>query len=72
MDGHLDGGTEFAAYGLLAELGGKDVYFCDVHSLWQKGAVENVNGWIRRFLPGERNLADLKKKSSAAYRQHEN
>ncbi len=26
---------------------------------WQKGAVENTNGRIRRFLPGERNLADL-------------
>jgi IS30 family transposase len=25
----------------------------------QKGAIENTNGRIRRFLPGERNLAEL-------------
>ena len=38
---------------------GTEAYFCDPHSPWQKGAVENANGRIRRFLPGERNLADL-------------
>ena len=55
----FDRGTEFAAYGLLADQVGTDAYFCDPHSPWQKGAVENANGRIRRFLPGERNLAEL-------------
>jgi IS30 family transposase len=55
----FDRGTEFAAYGLLADQVGTEAYFCDPHSPWQKGAVENANGRIRRFLPGERNLAEL-------------
>jgi transposase, IS30 family len=55
----FDRGTEFTAYGLLADQVGTEAYFCDPHSPWQKGAVENANGRIRRFLPGERNLAEL-------------
>jgi transposase, IS30 family len=55
----FDRGTEFAAYSLLALASGTDAYFCDPHSPWQKGAVENANGRIRRFLPGDRNLAEL-------------
>ena len=55
----FDRGTEFAAYGLLADQIGIEAYFCDPHSPWQKGAVENANGRIRRTLPGERNLAEL-------------
>ena len=55
----FDRGTEFAAYGLLADQIGTEAYFCDPHSPWQKGAVENANGRIRRFLPGECNLAEL-------------
>jgi IS30 family transposase len=55
----FDRGTEFAAYALLIRASGTEAYFCDPHSPWQKGAVENANGRIRRFLPGERNLAEL-------------
>ena len=55
----FDRGTEFAAYAVLARTSGTEAYFCDPHSPWQKGAVENANGRIRRFLPGDRNLAEL-------------
>ncbi|CAO3436283.1 IS30 family transposase [Azospirillum argentinense] len=43
----FDRGTEFFAYKSLAMAS----YFCDPHSPWQKGGVENANGRLRRFLP---------------------
>ncbi|MFZ1430486.1 MAG: IS30 family transposase [Geminicoccaceae bacterium] len=55
----FDRGTEFAAYTRLTKALGTEAYFCDPYSPWQKGVVENANGRIRRFLPGERNLAKL-------------
>jgi IS30 family transposase len=57
----FDRGTEFAAYPLLKSQVGAEAYFCDPHAPWQKGSVENTNGRLRRFLPGERNLAELAK-----------
>lgn len=53
----FDRGIAFAAYGLPADRTGTEA-FCDPHSPWRKGAVENANGRIRRLLPGERNLAE--------------
>jgi transposase, IS30 family len=43
----FDRGTEFCSYEKL----GIKTYFCEPHSPWQKGGVENFNGRIRRFLP---------------------
>lgn len=43
----FDRGTEFFAYKSLPTAS----YFCDPHSPWQKGGVENANGRLRRFLP---------------------
>jgi IS30 family transposase len=47
----FDRATEFAAYPVLARELGVQSYFCDPHSPWQKGAVENSNGRLRRYLP---------------------
>jgi IS30 family transposase len=47
----FDRGTEFLSYPALAQSLSVASYFCDPHSPWQKGAVENANGRIRRFLP---------------------
>jgi IS30 family transposase len=43
----FDRGTEFCSHEKL----GIKTYFCEPHSPWQKGGVENFNGRIRRFLP---------------------
>jgi IS30 family transposase len=54
----FDNGTEFAQHHLLNQYGIK-TYFCDTHSPWQKGGIENAIGRIRRFLPRKTNLDDL-------------
>jgi transposase, IS30 family len=43
----FDNGGEFARHAQL----GVDTYFCDPHSPWQKGGVENAIGRLRRDLP---------------------
>lgn len=55
----FDRGTEFSAWRTLLAAEG---YFCDPHSPWQKGGVENANGRLRRHLP----LASTATERSAA------
>jgi len=47
----FDNGTEFARHTLLNEVLGMATWFCDAYASWQKGAVENMNGRLRRDLP---------------------
>jgi IS30 family transposase len=53
-----DNGTEFAAHHKLRDALGIKTYFCNPHSPWQKGGLENGNGRVRRFLPRKANLHD--------------
>ena len=55
----FDRGSEFMSYPLLRRNLGMHSYFCDPSAPWQKGAVENNNGRIRRFLPANTNVAEL-------------
>jgi IS30 family transposase len=55
----IDNGTEFALHYQLTEQLALQTYFCDPHSPWQKGGVENAIGRLRRRLPRKTNLADL-------------
>ena len=55
----FDRGSEFLGYAELTRSHGIEAYFCDPHSPWQKGSVENTNGRLRRFLPGELDLSTL-------------
>lgn len=53
-----DNGTEFADHHKLRGSLGMKTYFCNPHSPWQKGGIENANGRLRRFLPRKTNLVD--------------
>jgi len=55
----FDNGTEFAEHWRLNDRLGAKTYFCDPHSPWQKGGVENAIGRMRRFLPRKTDLATL-------------
>lgn len=45
-----DNGTEFALHYRLNDIGVR-TFFCNPHSPWQKGGIENMNGRLRRYLP---------------------
>lgn len=49
----FDRGFEFMGYPALDRSLGTTSYFCDPRSPWQKGAVENANGRLRRHLPSD-------------------
>ena len=46
-----DQGKEMSRYADLTAQTGVKVYFCDPHSLWQRGTCENTNGLLRQYLP---------------------
>jgi IS30 family transposase len=52
----LDDDTAFARHGLLASACSMTAWFCDAYASWQKGAVENANGRLRRDLPRDLDL----------------
>lgn len=54
----FDNGTEFARHTDLHALG-VHTYFCDPHSPWQKGGIENAIGRVRPRLPRKTDLATL-------------
>jgi transposase, IS30 family len=54
----FDNGTEFACHLALHSLS-IETFFCDPHSPWQKGGIENAIGRMRRFIPRKTDLATL-------------
>ena len=54
----FDNGTEFARHRALHHLS-IETFFCDPHSPWQKGGIENAIGRMRRFIPRKTDLAAL-------------
>src|SRR6187402_343856 len=58
----IDNGTEFALHYRLTEQLALQTYFCDFHSPWQKGGVENAIGRLRRWLPRKINLESLSRR----------
>ena len=46
-----DNGGEFARHESVTKEMGLRAYFCDPHSPWQRGSIENAHGRLRRDLP---------------------
>ena len=46
-----DNGSEFAAHEIISRELGTIVYFAHPYSSWEKGAIENMNGLIRQYIP---------------------
>lgn len=63
----FDNGGEFAEHHRLHKAIGVQTFFCDPHSPWQKGGVENSIGRLRRWLPRKTDLDDL---TTADIRKH--
>lgn len=55
----FDRGLEFVAWRELQAGMGTHAWFCDPQAPWQKGAVENANKRIRRYLPPETIVLDV-------------
>jgi IS30 family transposase len=55
----FDNGTEFAQHYKLTQQLGIQTFFCDTHSPWQKGGIENAIGRMRRPLPRKTDLATI-------------
>ena len=55
----FDNGTEFAQHHELKHELAIQTFFCDPHSPWQKGGIENAIGRMRRALPRKTNLANI-------------
>jgi transposase, IS30 family len=55
----FDNGTEFAQHHQLKAQLGIQTFFCDTHSPWQKGGIENAIGRMRRPLPRKTDLANI-------------
>ena len=55
----FDNGTEFAEHWRLNQTLSMPTFFCDTHSPWQKGGVENAIGRLRRFLPRSCDLSTM-------------
>ncbi|MBD9624764.1 IS30 family transposase [Ensifer sp. ENS06] len=68
----FDRGTEFAGFGALEDGIGARSWFCDPSAPWQKGAVENINKRIRRYMPGDTDLAGVSQRKLIQLARHLN
>ncbi|WP_018239840.1 IS30 family transposase [Ensifer sp. BR816] len=68
----FDRGTEFRGFRALEDGLGARSWFCDPNSPWQKGAVENTNKRIRRFVPSDTDLSAVSQQQLVALAHHLN
>ena len=53
-----DNGPEFALHRNLEAALGTEAFFCDPHSPWQRGTIENTNGIFRRDMPRKTDISN--------------
>ncbi len=54
----FDNGGEFAHFAKIEDVLDIETYFCDPHSPWQRGGIENTNGIFRRDMPRKTDIKD--------------
>lgn len=54
----LDRGGEFRNHEVMKDKLGTDIWYCDPHSPWQRGMIENTNGILRRDMPRKTDISD--------------
>jgi IS30 family transposase len=62
----LDNGKEFAAFSLMEQRSGLDVFFADPYCAWQRGVNENTNGLLRRYFPKGTDFSQVSAQQLAA------
>jgi IS30 family transposase len=68
----FDNGTEFAEHYTLHDTLDVQTFFCEPHSPWQKGGVENAIGRLRRNLPRKTDLNGLSTAQISSHVQRPN
>jgi IS30 family transposase len=54
----FDRGGEFRDHPTMKDKLGVDIWYCDPHSPWQRGMIENTNGILRRDMPRKSDISD--------------
>ncbi len=62
-----DNGIEFTCHETISKSLGVRIYFADSYSSWQKGAIENVNGLLRQYIPKSTEFASVSHQKVTSY-----
>jgi Transposase and inactivated derivatives, IS30 family len=55
----IDNDISFQKHKQLSKSLGAPVFFCQPYHSWEKGAVENMNKWIRQYAPKKTDISQL-------------
>lgn len=55
----IDNDISFRRHAELSRMMGAPVYFCQPYHSWEKGSVENMNKWIRQYVPKRSDISKL-------------